>query len=324
MGLRLCEMTTVVVLACAIGYVERRCEISLARVPRGESRVHVVRIGQLQAELKAELQASTYGELADICVSSYVSWLSRTAGGVQVKPPRSHVGALRLDTRVDRYVSRSLRRVVQHLGFTRLSGRRGSPRRGRAWARERSEEWLRRIREPRPPEICLARRFRVISVRRVADDRHHARTRAQPAVPYGKRPGSGQASCTAPTETGRPVPGRRHRGVGPAQPQRQCARESLREDRPTRQGRLVSEFRGARPSEGSRVGALGPHLESLRELTVVSSCRRSSASSWRRGRRELGADGESYYEFEREARSVRARAERRAAAISRSVVASFG
>jgi hypothetical protein len=96
-------------------------------------------------------------------------------------------------------------------------GSRRSPPRGCAWARERPEEWPRRIREPPPPEICLTRPFCVISVRRVADNRHDARTRAQPAVPYGKRPGGSQGSCTAPTDTGRRVPGRRHRGVDAAQ-----------------------------------------------------------------------------------------------------------
>ena len=54
MGLRLGGMTTDVLLASAIGNVERRCEILFARVPGRESRVHVVEIGQIQAELKAE------------------------------------------------------------------------------------------------------------------------------------------------------------------------------------------------------------------------------------------------------------------------------
>jgi hypothetical protein len=54
MGLCLGEMTTVVLLACAIGNVERRCEIFFVRAPGRESRVHVVKIEQIQAELKAE------------------------------------------------------------------------------------------------------------------------------------------------------------------------------------------------------------------------------------------------------------------------------
>src|ERR1019366_1885806 len=42
MGLRRGGMTTDVLLASAIGNVERRCEILFARVPGRESRVHVV------------------------------------------------------------------------------------------------------------------------------------------------------------------------------------------------------------------------------------------------------------------------------------------
>jgi hypothetical protein len=53
MGLCLGEMTTVVLLACAIGNVEGRCEI-FVRAPGRESRVHVVKVEQIQAELKAE------------------------------------------------------------------------------------------------------------------------------------------------------------------------------------------------------------------------------------------------------------------------------
>jgi hypothetical protein len=48
-------------------------------------------------------------------------------------------------------------------------------------------------------------------------------------------------------------------------------RECLRKDRPTLQGRRVCEFRGARRSVGSRVGALGPYVERLPELTVVAA-----------------------------------------------------
>jgi hypothetical protein len=53
LGLQLGEMTTVVLLACAIWDVERRCEISFARMRRCKRRSHVIGVGRPGRNLKA-------------------------------------------------------------------------------------------------------------------------------------------------------------------------------------------------------------------------------------------------------------------------------
>ena len=83
MGLRLGEMTTVVLLACAIGNVERRCEIFFARMRGRKRRSHMFEIGRPGRNSRQSGRHRHMAELADTCASSCVSWLSRTARKAQ-------------------------------------------------------------------------------------------------------------------------------------------------------------------------------------------------------------------------------------------------